>query len=151
MPDSIREQIIQAVLARVQTIDANALRAPIIQRSYEGDALTGLIDDEDAVEQAEYDSVVTVMGVRVQRVVKYDPDTENRSVIANEELAAMIAAVTDNADPTMGGLADYIRYSAGAPIYETGQIEYIGIALAFEIRYRFDIDDPYSNANSDFT
>lgn len=140
MPDTIREQIIQAVATR---LGPGTRRAPYIA-DYQQAPLTGVIDDEDAIDPKEFTQVSALMSLRVEQVDFYG--TTDRSVKANQMLGNIIAAVTST-DRTLGGLADYIRYFSGRTFYPDEQSQYVGVSVTFEVSYRFDLGDPTTNSS----
>lgn len=147
IPASIREQIIEAMTARITVELGTCLRVPRIQRGYEGDVLLGLIDEDDVPEKIEYGAIRKVMRITVQYVQRFDPDTENESIVANKMLADLEWCVTGS-DRTFGGLCLDTRYAAGVPSYDaTTPTEFAACVAAFEVWYQTDLGDPYTDSN----
>lgn len=146
--DSIREKIIAAIQSRLSNVIAvECQRVPRLRRDYEGDALLGLIDGEDVPEAIEYGAIRRVMRVDVQYIKRFDPATQNESLIANGLLADIEAAVTGT-DTTLGGLCLMIRYAGGSPAYDANTPSvWAAAAAVFDVTYQTDIGDPFTDSN----
>jgi hypothetical protein len=153
MADSIREQIVQALLTRLAAITANngyhynvrtasVLRANARVTRVMEDTLPAIVLT-DGAEVAERHYTAMMISMSVQCVLHFQPATVNESVAGNRALADLIEAMT-NGDTTLGGLAEGIAYDNGDIQFpETGG-DVMSAACAFRIRYLLTKGDPYS-------
>lgn len=153
MADSIRERIVQALLARLTAITANngyhydvaaasVIRARArVTRVMEDDLPAIVLTDGAEVAERKYNAMVVSM--TVQCVLHVQPLSVNESIAGNRALADMIKAMTSG-DTTLGDLAEGIEYNSGEIQYpETGGDVMSALAL-FRVSYRMTKGDPYT-------
>ena len=140
MAETIREQIIQAVLARVEPL--SGLPVERAQRSW-GETTDRFISVWDGTEE----KIGERMGVEQLRFeIAIDviwQATDNESVEANA-LMGEIDSTIRNADRTWGGLAvktDRVRL---APQYTEDGSRYTRLTAIYSIQYHTPIGDPYT-------
>ena len=136
MPDSIREQIVEAFAARI-----GAGRAMQLDGNSELPA-RAVWDSSESAERLNYGK----MRVTTELSVGF-MDNVDRSINSSKQGNAMLAELLEDAlnnDPTMGGLCSQINYSDSVIDYpEPGQSE-IAILAVFQIVYETDSTSPFS-------
>ena len=152
MPETIREQILQALEAKL-----DARRGV---DSYDESALpiTALFEGADEPARTQYGLVETAMPVRIERVapgpgtdvvdgrltIVTDTDKHGWWTLANAILGELIQSATGG-DTTLGGLCQGIDYvSGGTTITPDGSNAVVAFADV-RIRYRFVNGNPYIN------
>ena len=149
MAASIRQQVVSAFLARMDGVISptpadlkNRLLWPI----------TGVIDGEDVVTRVEYGSNYVTMAMRVERIDEYDSQgalgrygSTEKHIVGNQ-MEADIIYTAINADRTLAGLCQDIRYIGASVVYPDGDSHLIGAFVNFEIDFRFDVGDPYTDS-----
>lgn len=136
MPDSIREQIVEAFSTRI-----SAARSAQLDGSSDLPA-RALWDSTESAERLQYGKMRLTMDVNVGFM-----DAVDKSVSNSEQGNAMLAELLEdalNSDPTMGGLCSQINYIESTIDYpEPGQDE-IAILAAFQIVYETDSTSPFT-------
>ncbi|WP_421921596.1 hypothetical protein [Marinobacter salarius] len=136
MPDSIREQIVDAFSARI-----SAARSTQLDGSSDLPA-RALWDSTESAERLQYGKMRLTMDVNVGFMDAVDKNVSN-SEQGNSMLAELLEDAL-NSDPTMGGLCSQINYIESTIDYpEPGQDE-IAILAAFQIVYETDSTSPFT-------
>ena len=157
MASTIREQIISAYQTRLATIRTtagyNSNCGVAVYRA------AGSIDPDDTaavviwpkpetVTREHYGQNIALMTVRVEAISAFDSTSaltaDHPSVIQEALLGDIIVCMTDP-DVTVSSKIDDIMYITGGPAEMPGEQDTRVAAFAeFEIKYRFDIGDPYN-------
>jgi len=136
MPDSIREQIIEAFATRI-----SAGRAIQLDGSSDLPA-RALWDSSESAERMNYGKLRMTTEMNVGFM-----DNVNRSIDNSKQGNAMLADLLEDAlnnDPTLGGLCSQINYSDSVIDYpEPGQNQ-IALLAVFQIVYETDNTSPFS-------
>lgn len=136
MPDSIREQIVQAFATRI-----GATRAMQLDNNSELPA-RAVWDSSETAERLQYGR----LGVTLTLNVGY-LDNVDRAVNPSKQGNVMLATLLNDAlnnDPTLGGLCSQINYSDSVIDFpEPGQ-DQIAVLIVFEIVYDIDSTDPFN-------
>ncbi len=136
MPDSIREQIVQAFATRI-----SADRAVQLDGSSDLPA-RAVWDASESAERLQYGRLRLTMDLNVGFMDKVDRGI-NQSAQGNTMLAELINDALSS-DPTLGGLCEQINHSDSVIDYpESGQSE-IAVLAAFQIVYEIDSASPYT-------
>lgn len=137
MPDSIREQVVQAFATRI-----SAKRAEQISRE---DALPvrALWDFNETTERMSYGKNRMTLTISVG-VMDRLPTGENASQRANAVLAELLEDAL-NADPTMGGLCQRLTYTDSTIDFPQPGQDVLAVLTEFEIVYETDTTSPYTN------
>lgn len=128
---TIRERIMQALLARAQTFDAGAVRdyfivaANELQQTSIADTFETRLSGDYHVERLQ----LTVLVGAAKRFVGSTP-----SVIANEMIGGLRAAL-DGGDITLGGLAEHLVYEASEINYPSPGGSSVGVTARFNVTY----------------
>jgi len=141
MPTTIRDQILEAMLARLQTVNPSAKRQYI--RILDTDLPAACLWDGPETggnvvcgKQSYSLTVGIAMGARLAVA-------DNASVVANEMLGQLLVAMIGT-DPTLSGLADAVKYQTSVPNYpEPGGDFVVGIEAAFAVEYKTVLGNPY--------
>lgn len=136
--DPLRERIVAAFALRMKAKRASTVIDELPARS--------VWDSVDtSMGRPTYGQVDSSMSLTVEAVVEADHDPKQWSQQGNRELARLIAQATGS-DRTLSGLCDDIRYASGTIYYPEDGSHVLGVDATFEIAYRFDIGDPYTNS-----
>lgn len=136
MPDSIREQIVQAFATRI-----NATRAMQLDGNSELPA-RAVWDPSESAERLQYGKLRVTLELNVGFMDNVDR-AENPSKQGNAMLAELLEDALNN-DPTMGGLTSQINYSDSVIDFpEPGQSE-IAVLAVFQIVYEIDSTSPFT-------
>ncbi|WP_396623082.1 hypothetical protein [Marinobacter sp. W-8] len=135
MPDSIREQIVQAFATRL-----GAARAE--QLVNEGDLPVRVLwDPIETAEKVKYRKYEVTLTVNVGELASRD-ETVNSSIQGNRMLAALLDDALSE-DHTLGGLCKDISYLDSAfDSPSSGQTEMV-IQVTFQITYQTSNTSPY--------
>lgn len=138
MPDSLREQIVQAFSQRLEAERSEQLSSD--------DKLPArcLWDMDESAERLAYGKLRMTLSVGVG-VMDRVPRSTTSSEKGNQMLAQLLEDAL-NQDPTMGGLTQQINYTDSTRDYpEPGQ-DIIAVLANFEIVYETDSTSPYTNS-----
>jgi len=136
MPDSIREQIVQAFATRI-----SATRAMQLDGSTDLPARS-VWDTSESAERLNYGKLRVTLDLNVGFMDNVDRQ-QNQSAQGNAMLAELINDALSN-DPTMGGLCTQINYADSVIDYpEPGQSQ-IAVLAVFQIVYEIDNASPYN-------
>lgn len=149
MPDSKREQIIQAIETRLQAITtANLYNFNIgtnvfrVRQSFNDSELPVVtIWDIEETSEYKYHKNTTTLDLKVSMHTLFG--TVNPSVQANKMLADLIQAMTD-ADTSLGGLADGIEYTGSDIAYPEDGALSVSVEASFNVKYTTVKGDPYT-------
>lgn len=138
MPDSLREQVVEAFSQRISASRSNQLSSedPLPARV--------LWDTDETAERLAYGKLrmTLTIGVGVMDRVPRDVTSSKKG---NDMLAQLLEDAL-NQDPTMGGLTESINYSDSTMDYpEPGQ-DVMAVLASFEIVYQTDSISPYTNS-----
>lgn len=148
MPDSIREQAIQAIVTRLNNITAansynNDVGANVFRvvPTFDDSQLPAVaVWDIEETSQYHYHKNQAVLTLLVS--MHAINGAVNASVKANQMLADIIKAVTDG-DTTLAGLVSGIEYTGSQVAYpDDGQIA-VNVEATFLVKYEFVKGDPY--------
>jgi len=149
MAETIREQIISAIIARVESIQvANGYNTECGQevkravRDLESDDLPAVVvwPQTEEVERRSGRNICTTQ-VKVEAYMAFG--SANPSVAQEQMLGDLIKCVTDPAAPVTP-LADSIFYKEGGPAGQPDAGETITAVLAtFGVKYSYKIGNPY--------
>ncbi|MBF0590302.1 MAG: hypothetical protein HQL53_14370 [Magnetococcales bacterium] len=149
MSDSIREQILQALVTRLEEITlANGYsvdltgaihRARRFSRESHLPFLT--IWDQKESASAEYDALQLTMGVEIELFA--DHGEENPSAVVNRLLADLMRSLTGG-DNTLGGLAEDLIYTGSESIYSEDATTFCGVQVSLDVSYAIQPGDPFS-------
>ncbi|ATN93339.1 hypothetical protein [Marinobacter phage PS3] len=135
MPDSIREQIVQAFADRVSAERGQQLN------SREDLPMRVLWDPTETAEKLKYRKYEMTLTLNVGEMAKRD-HTINASVQGNQQLAELLNDAL-NDDQTLGGLCKHISYTDSVlDSPDPGQTEMI-ILVTFQIVYETSNTTPY--------
>lgn len=135
MPDSIREQIVEAFATRI-----SATRAIQLDGNSELPA-RAVWDPSESAERLQYGKLRVTLELNVGFMDNVDRATDP-SKQGNAMLAALLEDALNN-DPTMGGLASRVDYSDSVIDFpEPGQSE-IAVLAVFQIVYEIDSTSPF--------
>jgi len=136
MPDSIREQIVEAFATRI-----SAGRAVQLDGSSELPA-RAVWDASESAERLQYGRLRVTLDLNVGFM-----DNVNRSINQSAQGNTMLAELINDAlssDPTLGGLCEQINYADSVIDYpEPGQ-DQIAVLAVFQIVYEIDNASPYT-------
>lgn len=136
MPESIREQVVQAFATRI-----NATRAMQLDGNSDLPA-RAVWDPSESAERLQYGKLRVTLDLNVGFMDNVDR-SQNASTQGNAMLASLLEDALNN-DPTMGGLTSQINYSDSVIDFpEPGQSE-IAVLAVFQIVYEIDSTDPFS-------
>jgi len=157
MANTIREQIISAYQTRLGVIrtvsgyntncGANVYRAtPAVESDIS--AAVVLWPKTEEVIREHYGQYNSTMTLRVEGFSEFDPTSaltaDHPSVIQEAMLGDIIKCMTD-LDVIVSSKLDDILYVTGGPAEMPGdQDTRVAVFAEFEIKYRFNIGDPYS-------
>lgn len=141
MADTIREQLIQACVTRAQTLTTVEVKR--VQRS-QGESQDKFISIWDGDDQ----KISSAFGEDLNQFVlmliaEWNPLDVNPSVAANAFIGEAVAAMLGT-DHDLGGLADSIEKATASPTYPNDGSTIIQLSIAFLIKYRTAIGDPYT-------
>lgn len=140
MPDTIREQIIEAFATKV-----GALRCAQLDGDSDLPAKSVWDNAEDA-ERTKYATTTCALDLPVEYMAKVDTLTyANHSKQANAMLGELIQAATSG-DQTLGGLCRTIQYTASEFVYPNDGSREITVFVVFRINYEFAAGDPFTAA-----
>lgn len=135
MPQSIRDQIVEAFAARL-----NAARSGVFDSEEELPKRV-LYDPAESCERAQYGKLQCTLGINVAEMAVRDT-----SMNASQQGNAMLAALLDdalNADSSLGGLCSQINYSdSQLDTPDDGQQTMV-LLVTFDIVYRISNTSPY--------
>lgn len=136
MPDSIREQVVQAFADRI-----NAGRC--LQLDGKGDLPARAVwDTTESADRLQYGKLQVSLDLNVGFMDNVDRD--NQSTQGNTMLAELLEDAL-NSDPTLGGLCSQINYVESVIDYaEPGQ-DQIAVLAVFQIVYEIDNASPYQS------
>ena len=141
MATTIRDQIMVALLARLQTIYPSAERKYL--RTIESNLPAAIIWDS-----SEYATNVVYGKQRLKFMANVAighrlSANENASVIGNDLLGNLIKVIIAS-DQTLGSLAIAVRYQNSNINYpEPGGDWIVGLETTFEVEYETNLGDPY--------
>lgn len=152
MADSIREQIITAIIDHVETwktgngynysCGLNVYRARHFWEITEAPAVTVWPQIESNTPK--YGSNYNVMPIKLEALTTYTV-SQNPSIIIEEILADMKQLMGQNRSTTVDNLADGVGYIEGGPEeYPDGSVSIVGCSTTFNISYFENKNDPYS-------
>jgi len=140
MPDTIREQVIQAFVTKISA--ARCLKL-------DGDSdlpAKSVWDNREEVSITKYGTNESTLPLPVEYLAKVDKATyPNHSVQANAMLGELIQAATSG-DNKLGGLCRSITYLESEFIYPEDGANEIEVYAVFNIVYQFAIGDPFTVA-----
>ena len=149
MPTTIREQVIQAFKTKV---NAQGVLMPSDLKDRTIWPVIGIRDLDDVVTFEEYGSTHLTMSVVLEMVDEYNStgalsryDTNEVISIANQMIGIMVnsgLATNRNLD----GLCENIKHDSSVPVYPVVGSNLIGARVIFEIDYKYDTGDPYTNS-----
>lgn len=138
MTDTVREQVVAAFASRM-----DAQRA---QQTFDDLPARSLWDSSDGeIERTPYGQVAVTMTVTVETLHKAERDPAGWSAQGNAVLGDLIAQATGS-DRTLGGLCDNIAYAGGTIYYPDDGSDVLGVDINCEIRFRFDLGNPFANS-----
>lgn len=150
MADTIREQILTALKARLESITVtngyntdsgdNVFRVQPIVNAEDLPALT--ITDEAEQVRLQYGAHNATLRVIVSAIDKRD-EVYGGSEMANLLLGDVIKCVIGG-DRTYGGLAVSTEYTQSQPTFPESGGEVTVIGVEFDIVYEFNLGDPYN-------
>ena len=136
MPDSIREQIVQAFASRI-----SAARATQLDNSSDLPA-RAVWDATESAERLQYGKLRVSLELNVGFMANVD-----RTINASTQGNAMLSELINDAlssDPTLGGLCSQINYADSVIDFpEPGQGQ-IAVLAVFQIVYEIDSTSPYA-------
>lgn len=136
MPDSIREQIVEAFATRI-----SATRSLQLDGSSDLPARS-VWDTSESAERLNYGKLRVTLDLNVGFMDNVER-SQNQSKQGNTMLAELINDAL-NSDPTMGGLCTQINYADSVIDYpEPGQAQ-IAVLAVFQIVYEIDNASPYN-------
>lgn len=135
MPQSIRDQIVEAFAARL-----NAERAGVLDSEEELPKRV-LWDPAESAKRVQYGKIECTVGINVAEMAVRDTAMD-----ASKQGNAMVAALLEdalNADSSLGGLCSQINYSdSELDTPDDGQ-QTIVVLVTFDIVYRISNTSPY--------
>lgn len=136
MPDSIREQIVQAFASRI-----SATRATQLDNNSDLPA-RAVWDATESAERLQYGKLRVSLELNVGFMANVD-----RAINASTQGNAMLSELINDAlssDPTLGGLCSQINYADSVIDFpEPGQSQ-IAVLAVFQIVYEIDSTSPYT-------
>ncbi|KZZ71564.1 hypothetical protein A3765_13900 [Oleiphilus sp. HI0130] len=140
MPDTLREQIVEAFTTKIGAARCARL---------DGDSdlpAKSVWDNAEEAERTKYSTFACSMDIPVEYMAKIDTVTySNFSKQANAMLGELIALATSG-DPSLGDLCKSIQYSAAEFIYPDDGSREIEVFAVFRINYEFVAGDPFAAA-----
>lgn len=152
MADSIREQIVQAVLSLTQSITKDngyetdiGLRMERARRSFsESDLPGGSVWANSEASARDYESTQQALDVAIDghhEVVK----NETSDVTANRMIADFRKAI-ETYDSTLNALVSGIQYTQADPEYPDDGSSVVSVTVKYEITYDTVRGDPYTQS-----
>lgn len=139
---TIREQVLAAVATN---IGAGTLRGPVPSDVDPTATITGLVDGGDT---AETDRSGTHQLVTLTFVVdSMAPLNGAAKQTKLDDLWSAVYSAVMNADRTLGGLADGIRYVSSDLDYANEDSIYVRAQLTFTVLFKFALNDPTVSTN----
>lgn len=140
MPDTIREQIIDAFCTKV-----GAERCVKLDGSSDLPAKS-VWDRSEEITKTQYGAVTATMPLPVESLALVDLVTYSTlSHQANAMLGELIQAATAG-DNTLAGLCQRIEYSASEMIYPEPGAQEIEVYAVFTVTYQYRVGDPFTAA-----
>lgn len=140
MPDTVREQIIQAFVTKVGA--GRCLRL-------DGDSnlpAKSVWDNREEATKTKYNTMDVVLPLPVEYLALVDKTTySSLSAQANAMLGELIQSATSG-DVTLGGLCRSIAYTESEIIYPEDGAREIEVYAVFNIAYQFVAGDPFTAA-----
>jgi len=140
MTDTVREQIIQAIMARASTLDPTIVRGRLVS-GLESLMQTVLNDDMEQVLETTYQVERMEMTITIGSGVAVTDG--NPSVLANQLLGILRQMFSGAPDPTFGGLIDSIRYRNSSFIFGQPTSVVVGVLAQFLVAYHTVRGNPY--------
>ncbi len=152
MADSIREQIISAIMDHLATwttsngynhnCGVNVYRARHFWEISESPAASLWPQVES--NSPKYGNNYNTMPIKIEALTQYDV-TENPSVIIEELLADMKKLMGQQRSATVDSMADGVGYIEGGPEeYPDSSVSIVGCSATFHVAYFENKNDPYS-------
>jgi len=142
MATTIRDQIIEALLNRLRTINESAQRTYIrlLDQQLPAACLWDSIESGGNVIGGKQSCSLAINVAMGERLTIND----NASEFANKMLGQLLIAMIGT-DPRLSGLADTVKYQSSSIVYpEPGGDFIIGIDVAFAVEYNTALGDPYT-------
>lgn len=137
MPDTLREQIVEAFTTKI-----GALRCARLDGDTDLPAKSVWDNSEDA-ERTKYGSVACSLDIPVEYMAKVDTSSySNFSKQANAMLGELIQQATSG-DSSLGGLCQNINYTSSEFVYPEDGSREIEVFAVFRITYEFVAGDPF--------
>lgn len=142
MATTKRDQILDALLLRLKTVNSKAVRNHI-RLLDEGLPALSVWDESEADSGKKYGKQSLRLIVNVA-YADYLPPSSNPSKIGNAMLGKLIAAAIGT-DSSLGGLAESVRYQSSQIDYpEAGGDWIIAVDMSLEINYEIVLGNPYN-------
>jgi hypothetical protein len=142
MPDTVREGIIKAIIARAATLSPLAVlrcARPNITGGVTTRSVSVWDDAENVTSDEPYGDVMMRMEIRVDMAANADAP----SVAANAALGECVAAVIGT-DLTLGGLAQSVQYLGAQPEYDSDGAREWSMRVTFSVDYGYPHGDPFT-------
>ena len=149
MADTIREQILQAVVTRLKTITvANGFNLDIGDKVFRarptGDDSVlpwAVLWDSSEAATRQYGLRVVTMDIVVEILSKYTLVT-GASQVGNQALGDILKAMPES--DAWGGLARDTKYQAGQTAFPSDGDTTAGVKVSFSIEYTTGLNNPYA-------
>jgi len=142
MPDTVREQIIQAVVTKCADLTTNTVDRVHRYHHVNNAPNVSIWDAEDTPEPSAYGTHNGYFPVTIYLQWQI---TNNASVEANEMLGNVLTLFYGaGSDTTLGGLARRVAYAGAVPTYPDDGSNLVALEVTFNIYYATVFGDPFT-------
>ncbi len=143
MPTTVREQIIAAFTARIDSLSPSGANRVLRSDDDPGNMSVSVWDGEEEVTETDFNEETMEFPIAID--LQWDADAVNPSTSASEKIG-LVRQTVESADQTFGGLAGGLRYQSAAPSYPVDGSGLTSLTVIYVISYTLKIGDPYTPA-----